>query len=245
VTEHEDWYKRLLQVTERKRIAIKKWRTEKEKEKIDSYESEQNDKMKKMEEYEQEKQKQLHDYRKQSKQRLEAWKEVKAKDAEKEEEEQQRREEDQKRKREWDILVRKQETQQALKEYKEEKKKQEHEAYIAQQAQQQQMKQEQIRSVSPSDIQRRWQRDAEYAQRMAEYRNRATVIEQEKEERLKKIASKVKIHVERDFSRVLQPTSAQRNREKELRVEGPDNKSRAHNFDIRHVQHRVTPGWMK
>jgi hypothetical protein len=60
---------------------------------------------------------------------------------------------------------------------------------------------------------------------------------------MEKLAEQKKVTAERDFSRVLRPTSAQQNRVKELRKQGPDNKRERLNFDIRHVQHRIQPGW--
>lgn len=241
VKEHEEFYVRLLLLQDRKREAIKRWRETRQKEKIESFEVSEEKKILRMQQYEDRRRQLEQKQREDTKKKLEAWRETKEQEAQRLEEEERVKREEEQRRKEMEARKRKEEARVALEELRnqrEEKQKVERQQTVKRIQQQQQSN-----PITPEELERMKQREEEYMQRMAYLKNRKAQEQMEREERIQKLKSQVRVEVERDFSRLLQPTTSQQNRVKELKKEGPDNASMQFNFDIRRVQHRIQPSW--
>jgi hypothetical protein len=241
VQEHERWYKQLLVKAERKKNAIKNWREDRERTKVEAFVQEREDELEKME-ADEERQKDLEEKRrKETKQRLEAWKEQKSKEKEEEEQLEFERKEAE-RDRHEEVERKKKEMQQEqlieYQRYKERKKVEEKSDIIKEVA-------KTPRPPSPRDVQRVKERENQHLSRYLELKTRKIREKQDRQERIERMANQVRVEVDRDFSRVTQATESYKNRITEQQLTESDNSVRNLNFDIRHLQHLATPSWRK
>ncbi|KAL0478410.1 hypothetical protein AKO1_008626 [Acrasis kona] len=243
IQEHEKWYKLLLQMMEYKKMAVKKWRQDKERSRIEAVIHEQETHIEKIQ-MDEDKQRRIDQKRRnQEKQRLDSWRQYKARVNEAEEEKKREEEAEKKQRQEQEEKRRKQISIQQLEEYQRYKE-----------SKQIQEKQELVRELSrtprpasPRDLQRVRQREEEYLLRQQELKSKKQRQSQERQDRIDRMASQVRVEVDRDFDRLTQPTQSYKNRISEQSTDGDNGGGTRmnNNFDVRHLQHLSKPSWRK
>ncbi|XP_052283172.1 coiled-coil domain-containing protein 112-like isoform X2 [Dreissena polymorpha] len=234
IHDHEDWYQEYLFLNETKKQAIRKWREKKEEEKEEIL-SKATEEPEETPDERQECLRQIIEQEKlERKSKLNSYKVQKELERAQKEERQLREQlNQQQRQQEW--KQKQEEMHQKVLEHK--RQREEEEAFQREQkAQWEAEERERQRQVSAREIVKFRQRDEASLQQKKEKERENELAARERERRLEMLKSQVEVEVERDPSRLLQPTAGVRNRVKDKSTAGGQVLPNM-------MPHRAVPAW--
>ncbi|XP_005992131.1 coiled-coil domain-containing protein 112 [Latimeria chalumnae] len=236
IKQHEGWYQEFLFLEEQKKEAIQKWKTKKQQEKekvLRKKENSEEEMGKRRQLHEEARQQRLEEEMKERQAQLQAWKKQKELEIA-QEEECQYKEREEKLKKDREERQRQLEVKLVVEEYTRQKKEQEEFLHLEKEMREEAEKEER-KKLAAKEISKFQERDLQKLKFKLLEKQAKEEREAEKERRLAKMKETVEACVNRDPSRLWQPTKGweERLKEKGSTAGGP----------MLHIPHRAIPTW--
>ncbi|XP_077989462.1 coiled-coil domain-containing protein 112-like [Glandiceps talaboti] len=237
VKDHENWYQEYLALLEKKKVAIQKWRMQKESEKEELvYKAEEDEVAMVSEDIEKEKMKaeKTEKERQERVEKLNAWKVQKELERVKEEErkiqEELKRAKDKEKERKRQMALKSQ-VRQYARQRKEEEEQQKLEDAIFRE-----MERDEKKHQATAEIARFQERDMRRLEEKQAKEKAKEDAERQKQKKLERLKGQVVVQVPRDPSRLYKLTEGWKERQKETNHDGSSG-------PVLHIPHRAVPSW--